>query len=172
MTYISDRPITYLYSTLHFYERKLRNRPPSKKRLVTAVCGALSDMRPPNWALTEQYQQYTQMTDADATLWNPELSYYISIMRRFIDSKLAGRFDSMNDLSGCFAYLYLASRASQAFPDFLDFLHCENGGPGRSPQKTGTKLLPIYISSFPKARLAYPKKLTPSLNSTSVLLWN
>lgn len=84
---ITDRPIQYLYNTLHFYERKLRNRPPSKKRLVAAVCGALSDMRPTNWALTEQYQLYIQMADAEATLWNPELSYYISIMRRFIDSK-------------------------------------------------------------------------------------
>lgn len=91
-----DRPVTYLYNTLHFYERKLRNRPPSKKRLVAAVCGALSDMRPPNWALTKQYQLYIEMTDAEATLWNPELSYYISIMRRFIDSKFLAiaSFDS------------------------------------------------------------------------------
>lgn len=79
--------MTYLYNTLHFYERKLRDRPPSKKRLVAAVTGALSEMRPPNWALTEQYQAYITMPDAEATCWNPELSYYISIMRRFIDSK-------------------------------------------------------------------------------------
>lgn len=84
----TDRPVTYLYNTLHFYERKLRNRPPTKKRLVAAVCGALSEMRPPNWALTEQYQLYIKMNDADATQWNPELAYYISIMRRFIDSEL------------------------------------------------------------------------------------
>lgn len=30
-----DRPVTYLYNTLHFYERKLRDRPPLKKLLVS-----------------------------------------------------------------------------------------------------------------------------------------
>lgn len=29
-----DRPVTYLYNTLHFYERKLRDRPALKKYLV------------------------------------------------------------------------------------------------------------------------------------------
>lgn len=83
-----DRPVTYLYNTLHFYERKLRVRPPLKKRLVAAVTGALSEMRPENWALTAEYQQqYLQLTDAEAIAWVPDLSYYISLMRRFIDSK-------------------------------------------------------------------------------------
>lgn len=84
---IIDRPVTYLYNTLHFYERRLRDRPPLKKRLVGAVIGALSDIRPPNWALTEQYQLYVQNPDTDTVIWTPELSYYISVMRRFIDSK-------------------------------------------------------------------------------------
>lgn len=52
-----------------------------------AVIGSLSDIRPPNWALTEQYQNYIQKADAEAVLWQPELSYYISLMRRLIDSK-------------------------------------------------------------------------------------
>lgn len=82
-----DRPVTYLYNTLHFYERRLRDRPPLKKRLVSAVIGALSDIRPPNWALTEQYQLYVQSPDTDTVIWTPELTYYISVMRRFIDSK-------------------------------------------------------------------------------------
>lgn len=32
-----DRPVTYLYNTLHFYERKLRDRPALKKYLVNIV---------------------------------------------------------------------------------------------------------------------------------------
>lgn len=76
-----------MYNTLHFYERRLRDRPPLKKRLVSAVIGALSDIRPPNWALTEQYQLYVQSPDTDTVIWTPELTYYISVMRRFIDSK-------------------------------------------------------------------------------------
>lgn len=32
---ILDRPITYLYNTLHFYERILRDRPSLKRKLVS-----------------------------------------------------------------------------------------------------------------------------------------
>lgn len=82
-----DRPITYLYNTLHFYERKLRDRPGLKKLLVGAVIKSLADIRPSNWALTEQYQQYIEKKESEALLWQPELSYYINLLRRLIDSK-------------------------------------------------------------------------------------
>lgn len=86
---ITDRPITYLYNTLHFYERKLRERPPLKKRLVAAVTGSLAEMRPENWALTAEYQlNYIQLSDAESVLWVPDLTYYISLMKRLIDSIL------------------------------------------------------------------------------------
>lgn len=48
-----DRPITYLYNTLHYYEHKLRDRPSLKRKLVGAVI--LSQEKEKNWALTEQY---------------------------------------------------------------------------------------------------------------------
>lgn len=32
-----DRPITYLYNTLHYYERILRDRLPLKKKLVSRL---------------------------------------------------------------------------------------------------------------------------------------
>lgn len=69
----------------------MRDRSSLKKRLVGAVIGALADIRPPNWALTEQYQLYVQSPDTEAVIWIPELSYYISLMRRFIDSELNSR---------------------------------------------------------------------------------
>ena len=34
-----DRPITYLYNTLHYYEHCLRDKPALKKKLVGAIIG-------------------------------------------------------------------------------------------------------------------------------------
>uniref|UniRef100_A0A182XM38 Mediator of RNA polymerase II transcription subunit 23 n=1 Tax=Anopheles quadriannulatus TaxID=34691 RepID=A0A182XM38_ANOQN len=81
-----DRPITYLYNTLHYYERKLRDRPQLKKRLVGTVVGSLKDVRPENWALTEAYQAYMMTKESDNVNWVPELSYYINLVRRMQDT--------------------------------------------------------------------------------------
>jgi hypothetical protein len=34
-----DRPVTYLYNTLHYYEKKLKDRPLIKRKLVHAIIG-------------------------------------------------------------------------------------------------------------------------------------
>ncbi|XP_066992222.1 mediator of RNA polymerase II transcription subunit 23 isoform X2 [Anabrus simplex] len=84
-----DRPVTYLYNTLHYYERKLRDRPPLKRRLVSAVLGSLRDIRPPGWSLSEPYQNYMQRQadrQTDETSWVPELDYYIRLVRRIVDT--------------------------------------------------------------------------------------
>ncbi|XP_059618578.1 mediator of RNA polymerase II transcription subunit 23 [Phlebotomus argentipes] len=81
-----DRPITYLYNTLHYYERKLRDNPSMKRTLVGAVIGSLKDVRPANWALTEHYQMYLQKSETEAGQWKPELTYYISLLRRLIET--------------------------------------------------------------------------------------
>ena len=36
---VTDRPMTYLYNTLHYYEKRLKDRPPLKKKLVSAIIG-------------------------------------------------------------------------------------------------------------------------------------
>ncbi|KAI5193953.1 Mediator Of Rna polymerase Ii Transcription Subunit 23 [Manis pentadactyla] len=41
-----DRPVTYLYNTLHYYEMHLRDRPHLKRKLVHAIIGSLKDNRP------------------------------------------------------------------------------------------------------------------------------
>uniref|UniRef100_A0A7G3ABS6 Mediator of RNA polymerase II transcription subunit 23 n=1 Tax=Lutzomyia longipalpis TaxID=7200 RepID=A0A7G3ABS6_LUTLO len=81
-----DRPITYLYNTLHYYERKLKDNASIKRTLVGAVIGSLKDVRPANWALTEHFQLYLQKSESDANQWKPELTYYISLIRRLIDT--------------------------------------------------------------------------------------
>ncbi|XP_049544481.1 mediator of RNA polymerase II transcription subunit 23 [Anopheles darlingi] len=90
-----DRPITYLYNTLHYYEVKLRDRPLLKKRLVGTVVGSLKDVRPENWALTEQYQAYMVKKENDNANWVPELSYYIHLVGRMQDT-----MDGKNVFSG------------------------------------------------------------------------
>lgn len=79
-----DRPVTYLYNTLHYYERMLRNRLPLKKRLVSVVLGSLRDSRVPGLTLTDTYQEY--MTN-DTVAWVPELDYYVRLVQRMAKSK-------------------------------------------------------------------------------------
>jgi mediator of RNA polymerase II transcription subunit 23 len=87
-----DRPITYLYNTLFYYENKLRDRPSLKRLLVASIINALKDVREKNWALTEQYQLYTKNQPADEAggvmKWSPDLSYYMGLVKRLIESEL------------------------------------------------------------------------------------
>ncbi|KAL3221335.1 hypothetical protein MRX96_005071 [Rhipicephalus microplus] len=79
-----DRPLTYLYNTLHYYEQKLKDRPPLKKKLVAAITGSLKDIRSGNWALSEAYLNYLQRPTED-TAWIPDLDYYIGLVGRMAD---------------------------------------------------------------------------------------
>lgn len=48
---------------------------------------SLAEIRPPNWALSEQYQMYVKNPETEgATTWQPELTYYIALIRRIADS--------------------------------------------------------------------------------------
>lgn len=92
-----DRPITYLYNTLFYYELKLRDRPLLKRMLIGTIIQSLSSVREKNWALTEQYQMYVknQISEespssnmaANIVKWKPDLSYYMSLIKRLIESK-------------------------------------------------------------------------------------
>lgn len=83
-----ERPITYVYHTLHYYETKLRERPVLKKRLVAAITDSFAGLRPDNWALTIDYQlKYVKQPDAEAIAWKPDIKYYMSLFRRFVGSK-------------------------------------------------------------------------------------
>ncbi|XP_015604323.1 mediator of RNA polymerase II transcription subunit 23 isoform X1 [Cephus cinctus] len=81
-----DRPVTYLYNTLHYYERKLRDRPPLKRRLVSAVLGSLREIRAPGWALSEAYQVYMARSTDDSVTWVPELDYYVRLVQRIVET--------------------------------------------------------------------------------------
>ncbi|CAG7828994.1 unnamed protein product, partial [Allacma fusca] len=77
-----DRPLTYLYNTLHYYEARLRDKPLLKKKLVSSILGSLRDIKPPNWALSDQYISYMQNDEAT---WTPDMDYYASLLSRFVD---------------------------------------------------------------------------------------
>ncbi|GIY39674.1 mediator of RNA polymerase II transcription subunit 23 [Caerostris darwini] len=80
-----DRPLTYLYNTLHYYEQKLRDRPPLKKKLVTAIVGSLKDIRADGWALSEGYINYAQDTSEELN-WIPDHDYYVQLIGRLVDT--------------------------------------------------------------------------------------
>ncbi|CAH0390346.1 unnamed protein product [Bemisia tabaci] len=78
-----DRPVTYLYNTLHYYEQKLRDRPLLKRKLVSAVLGFLYVSRAPGWGLSKAYLAYMQ---SDRTSWIPDLDYYVQLIRRIVET--------------------------------------------------------------------------------------
>lgn len=94
--------MTYLYNTLHYYERKLRDRPALKRKLVGAVLGSLRDVRPANWAASEPFQNYLAEPDNTNPTWVPDLNYYLALVRRIVDSILLIIYD-WSHRSSCFS---------------------------------------------------------------------
>mgnify|MGYP002044816572 FL=1 len=92
-----DRPITYLYNTLHYYEYRIRNRLALKKKLVSCIIGSLKDVRPPGWCLTDQYldmirqDTVNQANPNHPEEWTVGLDYYVSLTGRLVRS-LQGKF--------------------------------------------------------------------------------
>merc|ERR1719474_2121813 len=74
-----DRPIFYLYNTLHYYEKRLRERVMLKKTLISKIVGAFGDERPSGWCLSKQFQAFA---DQDGYNWKPEDDYYFELVGR------------------------------------------------------------------------------------------
>eukprot|EP00794_Sanderia_malayensis_P004577 gene4577-5179_t len=79
-----DRPITYLYNTLHYSMQKLKDRPLVKKKLVGSIIGAQKECHPPGWALSEGFLEYLARHD-DVT-WTPSHSYFCTVIGRLVDT--------------------------------------------------------------------------------------
>ncbi|PWA27858.1 hypothetical protein CCH79_00000095 [Gambusia affinis] len=67
-----DRPVTYLYNTLHYYERHLRDRTNLKRKL---------DNRTPGWCLSETYLKFG-MNPREDNVWIPDDTYYCKLIGR------------------------------------------------------------------------------------------
>jgi mediator of RNA polymerase II transcription subunit 23 len=102
-----DRPITYLYNTLFYYEVKLRDRPSLKRMLVTAIISSLKDVREKNWALTEQYLMYDDATGTS-------LSYYMGLVKRLIESKFKWFCCNRNELFILIKYFFIIKQLLMA----------------------------------------------------------
>eukprot|EP00795_Rhopilema_esculentum_P007477 gene7477-13251_t len=86
-----DRPITYLYNTLHYFAQKLKDRPTVKKKLVEAIIGAQTPCHPPGWALSQGFIEYLSRTE-DIT-WAPDHAYFCTLIGRLVDT-ISGKMPS------------------------------------------------------------------------------
>ncbi|ELW69423.1 Mediator of RNA polymerase II transcription subunit 23 [Tupaia chinensis] len=85
-----DRPVTYLYNTLHYYEMHLRDRAYLKRKLVHAIIGSLKDNRPQGWCLSDTYLKCA-MNAREDNPWVPDDSYYCRLIGRLVDNILLGK---------------------------------------------------------------------------------
>lgn len=84
-----DRPLTYLYNTLHYYDSQLPSA--LKRKLTSAIVGAFNDKRPPYWCLSEPFTQYLQKaSQATASQpvedWAPNTEYYRKVIGRLVET--------------------------------------------------------------------------------------
>lgn len=84
-----SKPLTYLYSTLHYYDAKLDVS--LKRKLTSVIVSAFDDVKPSNWCLSEPYIQYIKSC-SDATRreqpvadWVPNQQYYRQLIGRLVD---------------------------------------------------------------------------------------
>ncbi|XP_061846688.1 mediator of RNA polymerase II transcription subunit 23 isoform X4 [Colius striatus] len=84
-----DRPVTYLYNTLHYYEGHLRERTNLKRKLVHAIIGSLKDNRPLGWCLSDTYLKFA-MNAREENPWIPDDTYYCKLIGRLVDT-MAGK---------------------------------------------------------------------------------
>ncbi|XP_071964997.1 mediator of RNA polymerase II transcription subunit 23-like [Antedon mediterranea] len=78
------RPITYLYNTLHYYEKKVKDRPLMKKKLVGSITGSLKEIRPQGWCLTKDFNDYLGRPGDES--WVPPQEYYHKLIARLVDT--------------------------------------------------------------------------------------
>lgn len=79
-----EKPITYLYNTLNYYNAILQERPAMKYKLVGSITGAFKDIKPANWCFSESFNQYLKGQTEEG--WKPNLSYYIKLIGRLVDA--------------------------------------------------------------------------------------
>lgn len=82
-----DKPLTYLYNTLHYYDSQLPST--LKRKLTATIVGAFSDLRPPNWCLSESFTQYLQKSSSNnqpVEEWIPNQDYYRKLIGRLMET--------------------------------------------------------------------------------------
>lgn len=84
-----DKPLTYLYNTLHYYDSQL---PWALKRKLTAtIVNAFSDIKPAYWFLSESFTQYIRKysslsSNQQQEEWSPSQEYYRKLIGRLVET--------------------------------------------------------------------------------------
>ncbi|TRY72734.1 hypothetical protein TCAL_11188 [Tigriopus californicus] len=153
-----DKPITYLYNTLHYYERKVRERPSLKRKLIFSITGALKDVRPTGWCLTNDYMDYL---NSDGKDWQPPRDYYL---------RLVGRLT--HTIQGKHPFPTLDWRFNEFPNEGAHALYCTcveiMGIPGE-PTQVGASLMDVVLES---SHAIPPGELPDWINSIGVILSN
>ncbi|XP_063699049.1 mediator of RNA polymerase II transcription subunit 23 [Culicoides brevitarsis] len=75
-----ERPITYLYNTLYYYERKLRDCPSIKKKLVTSIAMDIYSNNFPN------SKKFLRASEAEETVLLQDPTYYTEVVKKVLDA--------------------------------------------------------------------------------------
>ena len=168
-----DRPISYLYNTLHYYENRVRDRPMLKKKLISNIVGALKEVRPAGWCLTDQYNEYLAH---DGTDWKPEtpdkkgiaepgLDYYVQLVGRFAKSVGGnGRASSFPFMDWRFNE-FPNEGAHALYVTCVEIM----GLPLTQPSKVGGMLLDVVLEAH---HIIGPDGLPDWINAIGLLLSN
>jgi len=159
-----QRPMTYLYNTLHYYEDRLRDRAPLRKKIVASITDALKEVRPVGWALTQEIQEkYLSAETADGRpddSWRPGPEYYFRLVQRSVSSldPASTAFPRMDwrfsEFPNCGAHaLYVTCVELMSVPE--------------QPAVIGEKLLEVILQSHSHIP---PAKLPDSINAVGCLL--
>lgn len=76
-----DKPLTYLYNTLYYYDSS-KLPPCVKKKLTSSIVGAFNEIRSQYWCLSEAMTHYLQSDEK----WQPNYEYYRRIIGRLVDT--------------------------------------------------------------------------------------
>lgn len=82
-----DKPLTYLYNTLHYYDYQLPLN--LKKKLTSSIEGAFSEIRPQSWCFSDQFLAYLKGNLANKDPqeeWSPGPDYYRRTIGRLVDT--------------------------------------------------------------------------------------
>jgi mediator of RNA polymerase II transcription subunit 23 len=78
-------PVGHLYTTLHYYEQSLRDRPHWKKQMVAIVMGSQHRIHPLKWFFTPLFCEYLRSVEPG---WTPPPHYYLSLLEQLLKGPL------------------------------------------------------------------------------------
>lgn len=86
---LHDRPLTYLYNTLHYYHAQLPH--PLKRKLTSTIVNAHNEIKPAKWCLSDAFSQYLQKHASAASNqqveeWAPTQDYYRKLIGRLVQA--------------------------------------------------------------------------------------